>query len=147
MVKNGGEQYTAEPTQLQGDYMATPLYHVNEPELRDHTRTILGATLEQYTLGMGPAQQYLAQLIASGTMADWIWKADMSANQERRYTEPRTSQEVAELIARAATDFARNKQGVESDMNQLCLGPQAREVRMNALNDLRNFLQRRARGQ
>lgn len=127
--------------------MATPLFNVNEPELRDHTRNVLGNTLEQHTLGMGPAQQYLAQRIASGTMADWIWQADMSPNQERRYIEPRTSQEVADLIAKAAADFARNKPGLESDMNQLCLGPQARAVRAHALNDVRNFLQRRARGQ
>jgi hypothetical protein len=95
---------------------------------------------------MGPAQQYLANRIASGTMADWTWKSDVSPNQERRYPEPSTSLEIAELIARAAADFARNKPGSESDMNQLALGPQAHEIRAAALNDLKNLLGRRARG-
>ncbi len=127
--------------------MSGSFYQVNEPELRDETRGVLGATLAQHTLGMGPAQQYLAQRVASATVADWTWQADVSANQERRFTNPVTSREVAELIAEAAARFARTKQGAEPDMNELCLGREARAIRESALNDVRNLLHRRARGQ
>jgi hypothetical protein len=130
-----------------GEYMSGPFYQVNEPELRDHTRGVLGPTLDQYTLGMGPAQQYLARRIATGTMADWTWKADVSPNQERRFTNPVTGNEVAELIAEAAAGFARTKQGADSDMNQLCVGSEARAIRESTLNDVKNLLNRRARGQ
>lgn len=127
--------------------MSVPLFQVNEPELRDNTRNAMAVVLERHTLGMGPAQHYLAQRIASGTMADWTWKSDVSPNQERRYLEPRTSQEVAELIAKAAADFARNKPGLESDMNQLAIAPQAHAARAATLNEVKHMLARRARGQ
>ena len=127
--------------------MPASFYQVNEPELRDKTRAILTDALQHHTLGMGPAQQYLATRIASGAIADWTWKADVSPNQERRYTEPSSSSEVADLIAKAAADFARNKSGLESDLNQLAVGPQAHEVRATTLIELKNMLARRARGQ
>lgn len=126
--------------------MPTPNHSVNEPELRDKINHELTIALERHTLGMGTAQQYLADRLASGTMADWIWKSDVSPNQERRYPEPQTSRDVAELIATAAANFARNKPGAESDMNELAIGPQAREIRANTLLELRHFLQRRASG-
>lgn len=131
------------PSQLS----VTP-FQVNEPELRDFTRPTITPVLNAYTRDLTTAQEYLAGRLASGTMADWTWKADVSPNQERKYLHPTTTQEVASLIVQASVDFARNRpETTTSAMNDLAVSPVAHALRANTLQSLRLLLDRRARGQ
>lgn len=124
------------------------LMPVNEPELRNLTRAEIQPALDKHTASLDSARQYLAQRLASGTVADWTWGADMSPNQERKYTHPTTSREVANLIAKAAADFARSRpESSESAMNDLAVSPVAQTLRATTLQSVKLLLERRARGQ
>lgn len=123
-------------------------FAVNEPEVRNQTLKEVGTALDRHSARLNSAQQYLAGRLAIGTMADWTWGADMSPNQERKYANPTTSKEVADLIAQAAADFARSRpENTTSAMNELAVSPEAHSLRAQTLQAVRLHLDRRARGQ
>lgn len=120
---------------------------VNEPEVRDLTLKQIGTALDRHSASLTPPQQYLAGRLATGTMADWVWQSDVSPNQERKYSHPRTTSESANLIAQSAVGFARSQSGSHGDMNELAVSPAAHTLRAEALQSLRQLLDRHARGQ
>ena len=115
-------------------------FPIHEPKLRDLVRQNYELELTERTKEFDPAQQYLTKRYASAVLAEWTWGADMSPNQEAKYSHPITTQKVVELIVEKAAMFARNRFGTESDMNQVATSSEFRARVRETFNNVKELI-------